>query len=686
MKILIGVFILMISVFTVHARNNLSDTVFIQSLEELANYAVKSNVLVKMKPGEYTLCSTKISQHSTFKQYKKGLDSTDFVIASLIHFSGNNSSYYLSGVTISIDTKFHKKFGNKAKRIEFAEVLVSGSHNYIEGLKARDLGDDVPAHRVQMLRINGDNNIISKADLFVHGSTPYGYGHLLGKGRNALVPLHKHSVLLVEGMNTKLLKCKVVTHAYGHGIFMQGAVNTLLKDCYVEGKMRPTNEMLAETSGLAFDVDFKSDYPPGKIMPDEMKALSEDGIRTYPKGGLHERRTQGVTVINCTVKNMRSGFDLSANLPPTKVVGSTVIGCQEKGFSIGTNGVIENCKGDAMYGPLITFITKDIKNCKVDLELVDTVSQFQVHRLAEINGSGHQISIRNHKGRIRKVKVPIVFGESFWADVHQYRKPGSPLGTYAGANNITLVNKTEMPVIFNELTSNCKVVSDDNLLTDQGEITIVNKGVGGNSTLDLLKRLDKDVLKENPDLVILMVGANDMLNSRKMLSYAQYSENLEKIVRTVKESGSQVLMMSSPPVDSAYLFQRHDRTKYKQAPNEIMDSVSHIVKGIAFKNKVLFVNLFEEFMALSVPVYNQDLFIRNIKNSNKADGVHPTSLGYHFIANVIYQYLKENKLLKNYKKIICFGDSITNGAGAKGSGTVKGENYPSYLNKLINNY
>lgn len=455
MKQIISTLLVVAVVFSVQAGNNSRDTIFIKSLSKLAHYAGKSNVLVKMKSGEYTLNSIKKNKAYVFKRDASSKKSADFHIGALIHFSGNNSRYFLSGVVINIDTKLHENF----KKSEFSEFLVSGNNNYIKGLKGKDIGEHVPANRVQMLRVMGDDNTIENADLFVHGSTPYGYGHLLGKGKNALVPLHKHSVLLVEGTNTKLLGCKVVTHAYGHGIFMQGAVNTLLKDCYVEGKMRPTNEMLAETSSLAFDAGFKSDYPPGKIMPNEIKSLSEDGIRAYPSGGLNGRRTQGITVINCTVKNMRSGFDLSANLPPTKIVGSTAIGCQEKGFSVGTNGVIEDSKGDALYGPLITFVGNSVKDCIVDLKLVDTVSEYHVARLAEINGSGHKITIRNYEGRKRSIETPIVFGESFWDDVHRYRQPNAKAGAFAGAKNIKLFNYTGMPVVLTDLAVNCMVTN-----------------------------------------------------------------------------------------------------------------------------------------------------------------------------------------------------------------------------------
>ena len=60
---------------------------------------------------------------------------------------------------------------------------------------------------------------------------------------------------------------------------------------------------------------------------------------------------------------------------------------------------------------------------------------------------------------------------------------------------------------------------------------VINAGVGGNTTKDLLVRIDRDVIDLNPDLVIVMVGTNDMLNSRKMVSYSDYTSNLELLVK-----------------------------------------------------------------------------------------------------------------------------------------------------------
>lgn len=651
--------------------------IVVRSLEKLVYYAGKDGVKVKMKPGTYDLKSGWETSDVALTSTSQSGKSKPYPVKAILHFSGNDSEYDLSGAVINIHTDLIRSLGNS----KVYEVFVTGSNNTITGLTTRDIGKEIPVSSAIMMQVMGDDNTIIKADLFIQGSTPYGYGHLLGKGGRQIYKAHKHSSLLVTGKNTKLLGCKVVTRAFGHGIVMQGAVNTLIENCYVEGEMRTTNEMLAETSGPAFETGFKSDYPPGKILPNEIKALAEDGVRSYPYGPLVGRKTENITVINTTVKNMRSGFDLSASLSPTIVRNCTAIGCQEKGYSIGNGGEIINSVGDAMYGPILTFVGNDITNCTVDLYLKDTISDYPPTRLAEINGAGHSIRLRNYQHSRKTVKTPIVFGESFWGDVHIYRNPEKDYSDFAGARNVTLINETGMPVLQNEFTRDCVVKQND----DSYKIEVTNAGVGGNTTKDLLNRIEIDVINQNPDMVILMVGTNDMLNSKKMLSYEEYETNLRELTKKIKSTGSDLLIMSSIPADSIYLFERHDPKLFvPDGPNVKIQKTVAIAKNISEETESYFLDLNAVFVARNIPQHNQDLFIKNFSNSSKKDGVHPTALGYHLIATHVFQFLKEKGLTDKYMKIVCFGDSITKGGGSEINRSLAKGNYPSYLQQLLN--
>ena len=74
-----------------------------------------------------------------------------------------------------------------------------------------------------------------------------------------------------------------------------------------------------------------------------------------------------------------------------------------------------------------------------------------------------------------------------------------------------------------------------------GSTVVLNRGIGGNTTADVLKRLDKDVLQEKPDIVVLLLSGNDAGNKSQDRGVTR--ANLEKIVGQIKAGGGRVLML-----------------------------------------------------------------------------------------------------------------------------------------------
>ena len=79
------------------------------------------------------------------------------------------------------------------------------------------------------------------------------------------------------------------------------------------------------------------------------------------------------------------------------------------------------------------------------------------------------------------------------------------------------------------------------------EIRVINAGIGGNNSRNLLARIDSDVLRHRPDLVILMVGSNDMLNSNNAVPLAEYEKNLDQLAAKIVRSGSKLVLMTLLP-------------------------------------------------------------------------------------------------------------------------------------------
>jgi len=71
-------------------------------------------------------------------------------------------------------------------------------------------------------------------------------------------------------------------------------------------------------------------------------------------------------------------------------------------------------------------------------------------------------------------------------------------------------------------------------------IEYVNAGISGNSTIDALNRIEQDVIAQNPDVAVVCFGLNDVAG----MSLEEYVSNMERIFRTLKEHGIQVIYMT----------------------------------------------------------------------------------------------------------------------------------------------
>jgi len=211
--------------------------------------------------------------------------------------------------------------------------------------------------------------------------------------------------------------------------------------------------------------------------------------------------------------------------------------------------------------------------------------------------------------------------------------------------------------------------------------TVLNKGISGNNSHDLLARLDTAVLAFQPELVILMVGTNDMVNSRKFVAMDQYRKNVTELVDRIRQARSQVVVMSLLPVDEEYLYTRHDRSLYAQSPNEKITNANTFLARMAQDKHVHFVDVHQRFKAHGEPRRTADSWLRNEANAGQKDGVHPPAAGYKALAEALAAYIRQHKLPQ--KNIVCFGDSITYGLYVTGAGTAHGDTYPGFLRQII---
>ncbi|MFI3292970.1 MAG: hypothetical protein SNI70_05580 [Rikenellaceae bacterium] len=427
----------------------------ISSVAELAEVAALSNTKVKMTPGVYQM-----------KDYltPKVIRNTQFADAmnrkAMILFSGSGNTFDLEGVNIEIDTELLGAFDASIN-----EIQITGANNTIKGLTITDIGNNPPTTKgARSFVITGDNNKIDGVTLNMSGSHPLGYGDLLGKGSSKVTRLNKHSGLLVEGLGDTIVNCSIYSKSLGHLFFVQGGRDVYFENCYAEAVVRSTDDMLAEKSGVAYDINFKSVYKnrdgESVITPGYVKSLSECGFRNYGTGGPDKNKTGKVTLVNCRAKNTRIGFAFTRMDEDMNIENCEAQGCEVSYYLSGVD--VKSSRGDAQYGPLLNMSTQSDKPCNIELELFPTVSDYTVHCLAAIRGNNHKIKISNYNNQSRTKELPILIGTSSPAANNGF----SPMGK-APAVGVELINATGMAVELNTTTSNCTVTSDGKV-TDNG--------------------------------------------------------------------------------------------------------------------------------------------------------------------------------------------------------------------------
>lgn len=402
-------------------------TIEIDSLEALRRYLSVDRVHVRMKPGTYRI--DEAPDHHFFR------------------FTGDHARFDMTGVTFEIDNRLFSKFGVVPGRDGFYCVIdLIGDGIVFEGLTTKNIGPENSAQsRNKIFNVVGSDVLLKDIDITTSGSSPWGYGSLYGLGGGAVRKMNGIRVGW-PAKNATLSNCHVHMRAMGHAIFVQGAEKTLIEDCHVDGLLRPTNEILAETSGFAFERGFKArtgTYVEGvtvgedrSILPDEMISLSEDGIRLYGRGGPDNVPTGDTTIRNCTVRQMRRGICIGLGPGADTAIDCEVTDCVAAGFNVGDGDTLENCRADARYAEALSCPYYGSRQAAVELDILDSRGGLANTVLATVNGTGHTVKLTTAKPEFVPANFTIEKATNQGYAFYQ-KKHGEPK-----AQDITLINHT----------------------------------------------------------------------------------------------------------------------------------------------------------------------------------------------------------------------------------------------------
>jgi lysophospholipase L1-like esterase len=146
------------------------------------------------------------------------------------------------------------------------------------------------------------------------------------------------------------------------------------------------------------------------------------------------------------------------------------------------------------------------------------------------------------------------------------------------------------------------------------DITVVNRGQGGEDAPEMMKRLQTSVIDAHPDLVIWQVGTNAVLRN---LDPAETAKMVEDGVERIQATGADVVLVDP---------------QYSPRVNERAESASQMVKILGNIAELRHVGIFPRFEVMREWHEKQAIPIENFV---VADGLHMSDWGYACFAQLL---------------------------------------------------
>ena len=149
------------------------------------------------------------------------------------------------------------------------------------------------------------------------------------------------------------------------------------------------------------------------------------------------------------------------------------------------------------------------------------------------------------------------------------------------------------------------VILEKSLKSEGYQIQVFNGSVSGDTSLDGLERIEDELSGESYDLIIIGLGANDML---RRINPNQTKQNLNEIINIILDNNIKVILagMVASPTNGLSYKKEFDKIYPDLSKKFELELIPFLLKGVALN-----------------PNFNQD------------DGLHPNEKGVLIIAETI---------------------------------------------------
>lgn len=154
----------------------------------------------------------------------------------------------------------------------------------------------------------------------------------------------------------------------------------------------------------------------------------------------------------------------------------------------------------------------------------------------------------------------------------------------------------------------------------------INKGISGQTTIQMLKRFQTDVINQNPYSLIILAGINDIAQNTGPITIEEIANNIIKMSELATEKKINVIICSVLPANK-FLWNLSINPTYK------VIYLNSLLKKYCKENNIVFVDYYSEMTdwggGLKTPQY-----------TSKYDLVHPNKKGYEKMEEILLNSLK----------------------------------------------
>lgn len=193
------------------------------------------------------------------------------------------------------------------------------------------------------------------------------------------------------------------------------------------------------------------------------------------------------------------------------------------------------------------------------------------------------------------------------------------------------------PVIIRTEITNPNIVMLGDSITDFYDLDkyygsdelMVNSGINGNKTQDVINDIKDRVYAYNPSEIFLLLGVNDILYNDA--SPENVISQIDEIVCDIQDKlpNTKIYIESIYPVNDEWKNNHDDRVKTAGEVNITIAETNKLLKDYCSNNDIKYINVYSALV----------LEDGSLNSEYSDDGLHPNDNGYEVITKILKKYM-----------------------------------------------